>query len=93
MVFYLVAPCLRSWNVGASDNQLWHAQYITFFGNADSSLKISGNKSCKEVEDKKYGSLQEEMATGSSIDWKEVFRRAIRGKMECTSVIHFCPTL
>ncbi|PON96941.1 F-box domain containing protein [Trema orientale] len=75
-----VAQVCWPWNLAAGDNQLWHAQYVTFFGNADNSLKIGGKKNCKEIEDKRYASLREKMVTGSSIDWKDAFRRAYRGK-------------
>lgn len=64
---------LRSWNLAASDDQLWRVQYITFFENSDYSSRIRAPKG------KNRGSVQEDVAAGTSIDWKEAFKRAYKG--------------
>ncbi|KAL5540300.1 hypothetical protein UlMin_024426 [Ulmus minor] len=65
-----VALVSWSWNLAASDNHLWHAQYARVFGNS------------LEIDDKDFTSLgkQKEMVSGTGIDWKEAFRYAYRAK-------------
>ncbi|XP_015878294.1 F-box protein At5g52880 isoform X1 [Ziziphus jujuba] len=75
-----VGQVCRSWNLAATDNHIWKLQYATFFGNYDNGLKTNGSQSCIGVKDIKGASLQEEMATGTSIDWREAFKRAYRGQ-------------
>ncbi|EXC05935.1 F-box protein [Morus notabilis] len=70
-----------SWNLAASDNQLWHAQYAMLFGNSDNNLKISGSQRSKEIGSNEYVSLREEVVIGTSIDWKEAFKRECRGTL------------
>ncbi|XP_062120297.1 F-box protein At5g52880 isoform X2 [Humulus lupulus] len=86
-----VAQVSWSWNLAASDDQLWHAQYVSIFGNAHNNrLEISGKKRL-EVGVKKNVSLQKDMVTGSSIHWKEVFRRTYRGSLKkLTSSRGYC---
>lgn len=68
----------RSWNIAASDDQLWQLQY-TIFSNSDNFLKSKGHQIGRPVEDEEFGFLEEDMNTRSSIDWREAFKRAYIG--------------
>lgn len=72
-----------SWNLAASDDQLWRAQYATFFGSSesDTSLNISRPQRPKEIGNKKCTSLPEEEVTGTGIHWKEAFKREYSGNL------------
>uniref|UniRef100_A0A2N9ECX8 F-box domain-containing protein n=1 Tax=Fagus sylvatica TaxID=28930 RepID=A0A2N9ECX8_FAGSY len=67
-----------SWNIAASDNHLWRLQYVSVFGDSDNCLNIKERQSDRPVEDKKYKHLQD-MATRTSIEWREAFKRAYIG--------------
>lgn len=77
--WYSCCSMCRSWNLAASDNDLWKLQYATFFGNTDNAPKTNSSKSYEEVEDTEHTSLREEVVSGSNIYWREAFKRAYIG--------------
>ncbi|KAB1204934.1 hypothetical protein CJ030_MR7G015232 [Morella rubra] len=68
-----------SWNIAASDNHLWQLQYASAFRSYDECLKIKEHQSGGSVEDREFRRLEEDVATRSSIDWKEAFKRGYIG--------------
>ncbi|CAL9008774.1 unnamed protein product [Prunus brigantina] len=57
------------WNIAASENNLWQAQYTTFFGNSDNDAMIKGRQISRLVEDEE----------GYTLFWREAFKRAYLG--------------
>ncbi|XP_065868982.1 F-box protein At5g52880 [Euphorbia lathyris] len=55
-----------SWNFAATDNQLWQSQFATFFG--------------RKGENEVSTHLQDKMAIGIGVDWKEAFQSTYKGK-------------
>ncbi|CAL2243823.1 unnamed protein product [Prunus armeniaca] len=57
------------WNIAASENNLWRAQYTTFFGNSDNDAMIKGRQIGRLVEDEE----------GYTLFWREAFKRTYLG--------------
>lgn len=54
-------------------------QYASAFRSYDECLKIKEHQSGGSVEDREFRRLKEDVATRSSIDWKEAFKRGYIG--------------
>uniref|UniRef100_A0A2P2K3N0 F-box protein At5g52880 n=3 Tax=Rhizophora mucronata TaxID=61149 RepID=A0A2P2K3N0_RHIMU len=76
----LVAACLvcRSWNSAASHNNLWQSQFAIYF---DSNLNSSQDNELQNAMVGKDGASEilQDSTTGTSIDWREAFKRAYLG--------------
>ncbi|GAV72719.1 F-box-like domain-containing protein, partial [Cephalotus follicularis] len=68
-----------SWNLAARDNYLWRSQYVLVFGDCDNCSKTTGSQSSILMEDKGCAHLQDDIVPGTSIDWREAFKRAYAG--------------
>ncbi|KAI4348004.1 hypothetical protein L6164_008769 [Bauhinia variegata] len=65
----------RSWYLAASDNQLWELQHAVLYGSSVKEHPI------RLVEDGKNTLLKEPVDTRSSIEWKDVVKRAYTGAL------------
>ncbi|KAF5731207.1 hypothetical protein HS088_TW19G00812 [Tripterygium wilfordii] len=67
------------WNSAASDNNLWKSQYDVFFGNSEGCSTAKGQQRDRMVVAKLFTNSMDDATTGTSINWKETFKRAYIG--------------
>ncbi|XP_059667138.1 F-box protein At5g52880 [Cornus florida] len=73
------ASVCRLWKSAASDNFLWHQQYVVFFGASNAYSKGSGQNS--GVLNNGHISLEEGIPTTACVNWREAFKKAYEGNL------------